>query len=139
MGYAAQTQRNMYIKSALQMVKTIQARNFNYPALNSRLDTETLDALRETSAATSAIGIQPTRDVLSKYRTGASSHHHITDIATGVDTARTFSSTGMVQIDRGGRGLENLFEALELSTRYKRLSETTVFIQLVQELRRAGQ
>lgn len=140
--YAAQTSRNLYIRTGLQMVKSIKSRNLAIPAsyLGSSaniLRSETLDEAARASmgslSSLTAIG-----NPLGKYSItgGISQHLSVTPDGTTASSIGDYSGVGSLAAPDTGAKLSSLFERLKLPNRFKRLSETAVFIQLLQEIRR---
>ena len=132
----AQTQRNMYMRLGLQMVKSIQGRSITYPPHSEGSTTSTGGKLRDTFAVSSRPNeFAAVTNELRRYRTGTDAPYQITPTSYpgSPDTDVSFSDTLKTRIPLD---IEALFEEIELVTRYKELSETAVFVQLVQELRR---
>ena len=139
--YAAQTSRNLYIRTGLQMVKSIKSRNLAMPAsyLGSSaniLRSETLDEAARASMG--SLSLTTIGNPLGKYSItgGISQHLSVTPDGTTASSIGDYSGVGSLAAPDTGAKLSSLFERLKLPNRFKRLSETAVFIQLLQEIRR---
>lgn len=131
-----QTQRNMYMRLGLQMVKSIQGRSLQYPPHSEGSTTATGGRLRDSTAVSSRPNtFNAVTTELRRYRAGTNAPYQIapSGYPGAPDTDVEFSDTLKTRIPLD---IEALFEELQLQTRYKELSETAVFVQLVQELRR---